>query len=44
VLLNAAAVLVTAGIAKDVREGVAAAAAAIESGSVKQLVVSLQAQ
>jgi anthranilate phosphoribosyltransferase len=44
VLLNAAAVLVTAGIAKDVREGVAAAAAAIESGLVKQLVVSLQAQ
>jgi anthranilate phosphoribosyltransferase len=41
VVLNAAAVLVTAGIAKDVREGVGIAAAAIDSGKVKRLVVAL---
>jgi anthranilate phosphoribosyltransferase len=42
VLLNAAAVLVTGGIAKDVREGVGIAAAAIDSGAVTRLVAALQ--
>jgi anthranilate phosphoribosyltransferase len=43
VLLNAAAVLVTAGLATDVREGVAVAAEAIDSGKVSRLVEALQA-
>jgi anthranilate phosphoribosyltransferase len=42
VLLNAAAVLVTAGIAKDIREGVVTAAEAIDSGKVTQLVAELK--
>jgi anthranilate phosphoribosyltransferase len=41
VLLNAAAVLVTAGLAGEMREGVAAAAQAIDSGTVTKLVVTL---
>jgi anthranilate phosphoribosyltransferase len=42
VLLNASAVLVSAGLAKDIREGVTAATKAIDSGSVTKLVASLQ--
>lgn len=42
VVLNAAAVLMTAGRVKDVHEGVAVAAEAIDSGAVTQLVVDLQ--
>jgi anthranilate phosphoribosyltransferase len=41
VLLNAAAVLVTAGLARDMREGVALAARAIDSGTVTNLVSAL---
>jgi anthranilate phosphoribosyltransferase len=41
VLLNAAAVLVTASIAKNVREGVEVASAAIDSGKVTSLVLEL---
>jgi len=41
VLLNAAAVLVTAGVAGDLHEGVRAAAAAIDSGAVERLVTAL---
>jgi anthranilate phosphoribosyltransferase len=44
VVLNAAAVLVTAGIAKDVRVGVGIAAAAIDSGKVKRLLVALRTE
>ena len=43
VLLNAAAVLMVAGIADDLKEGVAKAAAAIDDGLVMQKVASLQA-
>jgi anthranilate phosphoribosyltransferase len=43
VLLNAAAVLVTAGLAKDVRDGVALAAKAIDAGKVNDLVATLHA-
>jgi anthranilate phosphoribosyltransferase len=42
VLLNAAAVLVTAGLAKNVREGISVAAEAIDSGKVKALVGKLR--
>jgi anthranilate phosphoribosyltransferase len=42
VLLNAAAVLVTAGLAKDVREGVSIAAETIDSGKVTKLVGKLK--
>ena len=42
VLLNAAAVLVSAGLAKDIREGVTTAAKTIDSGSVTKLMASLQ--
>jgi anthranilate phosphoribosyltransferase len=42
VLLNAAAVLVTAGLAKDVREGISIAAETIDSGKVKTLVGKLR--
>jgi anthranilate phosphoribosyltransferase len=42
VVLNAAAVLMTAGIAKDVRDGVLKAEAAIDSGKVTRLVKDLQ--
>ena len=42
VLLNAAAVLVSAGLAQDIREGVTVAAATIDSGAVTKLVASLQ--
>ena len=42
VVLNAAAVLTTAGVAKDVREGVAFAAGAIDSGAVAKLVDALR--
>jgi anthranilate phosphoribosyltransferase len=41
VLLNAAAVLVTAGLAKDIREGVGIAAEAIDSGAVTRLLEAL---
>jgi len=41
VLLNAAAVLVTAGLASDIREGVELAAKAINSGAVTKLVDKL---
>ena len=41
VLLNAAAVLVTAGLAREMREGVALAAQAIDSGAVTKLVAAL---
>jgi anthranilate phosphoribosyltransferase len=41
VLLNAAAVLVTAGLARDIREGVALAARAIDTGAVTKLVAAL---
>jgi anthranilate phosphoribosyltransferase len=43
VLLNAAAVLVTAGLAKEMREGVDIAARAIDSGTVANLVKQLSA-
>jgi anthranilate phosphoribosyltransferase len=42
VLLNAAAVLVTAGLARDMREGVNLAARAIDSGAVTKLIAALQ--
>ncbi len=42
VVLNAAAVLVTAGLAADLRAGVALAAATIDSGAVSKLVHDLQ--
>jgi anthranilate phosphoribosyltransferase len=42
VLLNTAAVLVTAGLAKTIRDGVARAAAAIDSAAVKRLVEELR--
>ena len=42
VLLNAAAVLVSAGLAQDIREGVTVASATIDSGAVTKLVASLQ--
>jgi anthranilate phosphoribosyltransferase len=42
VLLNAAAVLVTAGLAKDVRAGVALAAEAMDAGAVMALVEALR--
>jgi anthranilate phosphoribosyltransferase len=41
VVLNAAAVLVTAGLAKDIREGIAVAAQTIDSGKVTKLVANL---
>jgi anthranilate phosphoribosyltransferase len=41
VLLNAAAVLVAAGIAGSIEEGIARAAAAIDDGAVKRLVSAL---
>jgi len=44
VLLNAAAVLVTAGLVKDIREGVELAARAIDSGAVTKLVNELASQ
>jgi anthranilate phosphoribosyltransferase len=40
--LNAAAVLVTAGLAQDVREGVERAESAIDSGAVARLVAALR--
>ena len=42
VLLNAAAVLTSAGLAQDIREGVTVASATIDSGAVTKLVASLQ--
>ena len=42
VLLNAAAVLVTAGAVNDIPEGIVAAAAAIDSGAAARLVASLR--
>jgi anthranilate phosphoribosyltransferase len=42
VLLNAAAVLVSAGLARDIREGVSIAAKTIDSGAVTKLVADLQ--
>jgi anthranilate phosphoribosyltransferase len=42
VLLNAAAVLVTAGLTKDIREGLAVAAQTIDSGKVTKLVANLK--
>ena len=42
VLLNAAAVLVVAGIAKNLPDGIASAAETIDSGSVVRLIVRLQ--
>jgi anthranilate phosphoribosyltransferase len=42
VVLNAAAVLVTAGVAGGLREGLVAAAKAIDSGAVKRLVEALR--
>jgi anthranilate phosphoribosyltransferase len=42
VILNAAAVLVTAGLAKDVMEGAGMAGAAIDSGKVTKLVEALR--
>jgi len=42
VLLNAAAVLVTAGFTKDIREGIAVAAQTIDSGKVTKLVANLK--
>lgn len=42
VLLNAAAVLVTAGLATDIRAGLAQAAQAIDTGAVTRLLASLQ--
>jgi anthranilate phosphoribosyltransferase len=41
VLLNAAAVLVTAGLAPDIRAGIALAARTIDSGAVTKLVAAL---
>ena len=41
VLLNAAAVLVTAGLVREMREGVTMAAEAIDSGAVTKLVNAL---
>jgi anthranilate phosphoribosyltransferase len=43
VMLNAAAVLVTAGLAKDIREGIGRAAEAVDSGAVTRLVSVLRA-
>ena len=43
VLLNAAAVLVTAGVAEDIRAGVELAAATIDAGKVTRLVAELKA-
>jgi anthranilate phosphoribosyltransferase len=42
VLLNAAAVLATAGIVKDIHEGIAVAAKAVDSGAVTKLVDALR--
>ena len=42
VLLNAAAVLVTAGVAKKIDEGLAVAAEAVDSGKVTRLVGALR--
>jgi anthranilate phosphoribosyltransferase len=42
VLLNAAAVLLTAGLAKDLKQGVEVATVAIDSGAVTRLVVALR--
>ena len=42
VLLNAAAVLVVSGLARDIRSGIALAAHTIDTGAVTQLVQSLQ--
>ena len=42
VLLNAAAVLTSAGLAQDIRDGVTVASATIDSGAVTKLVASLQ--
>ena len=42
VLLNAAAVLVTAGLASDIRTGIALAAQTIDAGDVTRLVQALQ--
>jgi len=42
VLMNAAAVLLTAGIAVDLRDGMARAAKAIDSGAVRELVTKLR--
>jgi anthranilate phosphoribosyltransferase len=42
VLMNAAAVLLTAGIAADLREGMDRAAKAIDSGAVRELVTKLR--
>jgi anthranilate phosphoribosyltransferase len=42
VLLNAAAVLVVAGIAKNLPDGIARAAETIDSGAVVRLIVRLQ--
>jgi anthranilate phosphoribosyltransferase len=42
VLLNAAAVLVTAGLAEDIREGVDMAAKTIDSGTVTRLIEALR--
>jgi anthranilate phosphoribosyltransferase len=41
-VLNAAAVLVTAGVAEDVRAGIARAEQAIDSGAVTKLVAALR--
>jgi len=43
VVLNAAAVLLTAGLAKDMQAGAALAASAIDSGAVTRLVSALRA-
>jgi len=43
VVLNAAAVLMTAGLAKDICEGIGLASQAIDSGAVTRLVQSLRA-
>ena len=42
VLLNAAAVLLTAGLAKDLKQGVEVATVAIDSGAVTRLVAALR--
>ena len=42
VLLNAAAVLVTAGLATNVKDGIARGAEAIDSGAVRELVATLR--
>ena len=42
VLLNASAVLVTAGLATNIREGLTQAAQAIDTGAVTRLVQALQ--